>query len=108
MGLTNATATRIGIPGLTTTIVITNTLTNLVSGAQLPHGDAGTRLRQASAVAALVLGAVAGGALLLRLGAIVAIGAAVAVALIGTAAYGITLRETTAQSSPRHTARACD
>ena len=100
MGLTNATADRIGIPGLTTTIVITNTLTNLVSGTQLPHGDAGKRVRQASAVAALVVGAVAGGALL-RLGAVVAIGTAVAVVLIGMAAYSVTSR-----GQPRNPRRA--
>jgi uncharacterized membrane protein YoaK (UPF0700 family) len=99
MGLTNATANRIGIPGLTTTIVITNTLTNLVSGMLLLHGDSATRVRQASAVAALVLGAVVGGGLLLWFEAVAVIGAAAAIALIATAAYGITLPKTTAEAS---------
>lgn len=91
MGVINATTGRIGIPGLTTTLVITSTLTNLVSGSQVPGGDARKRLRQGAAVAAIVVGATVGGALLLRFGALPAIGTGVAVVLVGTAAYVFTL-----------------
>jgi uncharacterized membrane protein YoaK (UPF0700 family) len=91
MGSINATASRIGISCLTTTVVITSTLTSLVSGTELPHGDTRTRMRQISAVAALVLGAVVGGSVVLRFGAVAAIATGVAVALIATAAYAARL-----------------
>jgi uncharacterized membrane protein YoaK (UPF0700 family) len=91
MGLINATASQIGIPGVTTTLVVTSTLTNLVVGMQLPHGDTRKRLRQVSAVAAIVLGAMVGAALL-RFGAAVALGTGVGVALAGTGAYVLALQ----------------
>ena len=90
MGLVNATASRIGISGLTTTIVITSTLTDLVSGTQLAQSDTHKRRRQISAVAAIILGAIVGGALL-PFGIEMALGTAVGVALVGTAAYVLAL-----------------
>ncbi len=91
MGVINATANRIGIPGLTTTLVITTTLTNLTSGVQVPGGDTRKRMRQLSAVAAIVLGAIVGGALVLRFGAVIAIGTGAAVVLVATGTYVFTL-----------------
>lgn len=89
MGMINATVSEVGIPGLTTTIVITSTLTNLVSGTQLPNGDGRKRVRQVSSLAAITVGAVLGAALLLRFGVVAAIGAAMTIGLAGTAAYAV-------------------
>ena len=91
MGVINATASRIGIPGLTTTLVITSTLTGLVAGSQVPGGDARERVRQGFAVAAIVIGAIVGGTLFLHFGALIALGTAFAVFLVGMAAYIVTL-----------------
>jgi uncharacterized membrane protein YoaK (UPF0700 family) len=92
MGLTNATASLIGSEGLTTTTVITSTLTSLISYTQLPHGDTRKRLRQIAAVAALVSGAVVGGAVALQFGATIAIGMGAAGELAAAAAYVTALR----------------
>ena len=90
MGLNNATVSLIRTPGLTTVIVLTSTLTTLVAGLQLPHGNIDTRVRQSAAVAAIFLGALSGVALL-RLGAAQAIAAGVGLVLVATAAYVRTL-----------------
>ncbi len=73
MGVQNAAAQRLAVPELTTT-VLTRTLTGLASEAGLA-GGAGSKLgRRAVAVAAMLLGALTGGLLVLH----VAIAAALA------------------------------
>jgi uncharacterized membrane protein YoaK (UPF0700 family) len=97
MGLNNATVNRVHIPGETTTVVLTTTLTTLVAGTQFPRGDLGTRARQMLSVAAILIGAICG-AKLLYFGPLVAIGAGVAVAVVGTAAYVLTVLRYNARS----------
>jgi uncharacterized membrane protein YoaK (UPF0700 family) len=84
MGIQNALAARIAVPELTTT-VLTKTLTGLASEA---NGDPAMSARRVAAVAAMVLGALAGGLLALEVS--VAAGLALALALactVGLAAH---------------------
>ena len=90
LGMNNATANRIHIPGETTTVVITTTLTSLAAGLQFPQADVGTRARQTSGIAAIIVGALCGAALL-HLGATVAIGAGTGVVMLGLVGYVVTL-----------------
>jgi uncharacterized membrane protein YoaK (UPF0700 family) len=80
MGIQNALAARIAVPELTTT-VLTKTLTGLASEA---GGDRAMSVRRVTAVAAMVLGALAGGVLALEVS--VAAGLALALALACTVA----------------------
>jgi uncharacterized membrane protein YoaK (UPF0700 family) len=75
MGVQNAAAQRLAVPELTTT-VLTRTLTGLVSEAGLAGGPGSKLGRRGIAVAAMLLGALTGGLLVLH----VTIAAAVAVA----------------------------
>jgi uncharacterized membrane protein YoaK (UPF0700 family) len=75
MGVQNAAAQRLAVPELTTT-VLTRTLTGLVSEAGLVGGEGSKLGRRAIAVAAMLLGALTGGLLVLH----VAVAAALAVA----------------------------
>ena len=86
MGVQNATARRLGIPNLTTT-VLTLTLTGLAADSNLA-GKTPQTSRGLAAVGAMFLGAVLGGALISSSG----VGAALALALallvvVGAAAY---------------------
>src|SRR5262245_55263090 len=56
MGVINAPASGIGVPGLTTTLVITSTLTTLVSGTRCRNQTPAKHLRQVSEVTAIVVG----------------------------------------------------
>jgi uncharacterized membrane protein YoaK (UPF0700 family) len=81
MGVQNAAALRLAVPELTTT-VLTRTLTGLASESSLV-GGAGSRLgRRSVAVAAMLLGALSGGLLVLH----VSVAATLAVALVVAAA----------------------
>jgi uncharacterized membrane protein YoaK (UPF0700 family) len=75
MGIQNAAAQRLAVPELTTT-VLTRTLTGLVSEAGVAGGPGAKAGRRVLAVAAMLLGAAAGGLLALE----VSVAAAVAVA----------------------------
>jgi uncharacterized membrane protein YoaK (UPF0700 family) len=84
MGIQNAAAQRLAVPELTTT-VLTRTLTGLASEGGLAAGPGAKAGRRLVAVAAMLLGAVAGGLLALN----VSVGAAVAAA--GAIVLSITL-----------------
>ncbi|HWG08964.1 MAG TPA: YoaK family protein [Solirubrobacteraceae bacterium] len=84
MGVQNAAALRLAVPELTTT-VLTRTLTGLASQSGLV-GGAGSQLgRRGVAVAAMLLGALCGALLVLK----VSVAAAIAVALALAAAIAI-------------------
>jgi uncharacterized membrane protein YoaK (UPF0700 family) len=65
MGIQNAAALRLAIPDLTTT-VLTRTLTGLASEARLAGGPGGRLGRRSVAIAAMLLGAIAGALLALH------------------------------------------
>ena len=65
MGVQNAAAQRLAVPELTTT-VLTRTLTGLASEAALVDGPGSKLGRRAVAIAAMLLGALTGGLLALR------------------------------------------
>jgi uncharacterized membrane protein YoaK (UPF0700 family) len=70
MGIQNATARRLAVPDLTTT-VLTLTLTGIAADSRLGGGSGANTPRRVLAVAAMLLGAI-GGAALLREGSAVA------------------------------------
>jgi uncharacterized membrane protein YoaK (UPF0700 family) len=76
MGVQNAAALRLAVPGMTTT-VLTLTLTGIASQARIVGGPGTQAGRRGVAVAAMLVGAVAGGLLTLH----VSIAATLAVAL---------------------------
>jgi len=66
MGVRNATARRLAVPDLTTT-VLTLTLTGLAADAAFKGGEPATAVyRRVAAVAAMLIGAIAGAALFLH------------------------------------------
>jgi uncharacterized membrane protein YoaK (UPF0700 family) len=67
MGLQGATARRLAVPDLTTTVV-TQTLTGLAADLAPAGGDAGRWRRRVAAVTALLSGALVGALLVLKLG----------------------------------------
>jgi uncharacterized membrane protein YoaK (UPF0700 family) len=85
MGVRNATARRLAVPDLTTT-VLTMTITGLAADSTLAGGTGKGSLRRVSAVGAMLAGAVAG-ALLLRTGPTLPLAVAAAVALTTGVAY---------------------
>jgi uncharacterized membrane protein YoaK (UPF0700 family) len=80
MGVQNAAAQRLAIPELTTT-VLTKTLTGLASEARIVGGPGSQAGRRLVAVAAMLLGALAGGLLALDVAVAAALGIALAVVL---------------------------
>jgi uncharacterized membrane protein YoaK (UPF0700 family) len=84
MGVQNAAAQRLAVPELTTT-VLTKTLTGLVSEAGVAGGGGSKLGRRTIAVAAMLLGALAGGLLVLH----VAVAAALALAGAIVLAVGV-------------------
>ena len=85
MVVRNATARRLAVPDLTTT-VLTMTITGLAADSTLAGGTGKGSLRRVSAVVAMLAGAVAG-ALLLRTGLTLPLTVAAAVALATGVAY---------------------
>jgi uncharacterized membrane protein YoaK (UPF0700 family) len=83
MGLQNATARRLAVPDLTTT-VLTLTLTGIAADSQLAGGPGGRPARRAIAIAAILLGALAGALLVIH--AELSIALAIATALMTTTA----------------------
>ncbi len=84
MGVQNATAQRLAVPELTTT-VLTKTLTGIVSEASVVGGEGSRLARRSIAVAAMLLGALAGGLLVLH------VSVAASLALAGALVLGIGL-----------------
>ena len=85
MGVRNATARRLAVPDLTTT-VLTMTITGLAADSTVAGGTGKVTVRRISAVVAMLAGAVAG-ALLLRTGLTLPLAVAGAVALVTCVAY---------------------
>jgi uncharacterized membrane protein YoaK (UPF0700 family) len=67
MGLQNATARRLAMPDLTTT-VLTQTLTGLAADSSIAGGSSPRRVRRMSAALAMLVGALIGGWLTLHAG----------------------------------------
>ena len=85
MGIQTATARRLAVPDLSTT-VLTQTLTGLAADSRLFGGSGKGTARRASAVGAMLVGAVAG-ALLLKASLVLALAAAGALAFLVQIAY---------------------
>jgi len=68
MGVQNATARRLAVPDLTTT-VLTLTLTGIAADSQLAGGSGANTGRRLISVAAMLLGAVIGALLVLKVAA---------------------------------------
>jgi uncharacterized membrane protein YoaK (UPF0700 family) len=84
MGLQNATAHRLGVRDLNTT-VLTVTLAALTADSRLAGGAGPRHIRRAAAVVAMLLGAALGGLLIFHVGVVAVLGLAAAL----TAATGI-------------------
>jgi uncharacterized membrane protein YoaK (UPF0700 family) len=91
MGVRNATVRKIAVPDLTTT-VLTMTLTGLAADAPLFGGSGKGSARRTAAVTALLIGALAG-ALLLKVGLALPIGAACAITFVAVLVYQRTAGE---------------
>jgi len=81
MGVQNAAAQRLAVPELTTT-VLTKTLTGIASEASVVGGEGAKLARRSIAVAAMLLGALAGGLLVLYVSIAAALGLAGALVLV--------------------------
>ena len=89
MGVQNATAQRLAVPELTTT-VLTRTLTGVVSEASVVGGEGAKLGRRAVAVTAMLLGAVTGALLVLHVAIAVALAVAVSIVLaVGVAVHAL-------------------
>lgn len=87
MGVRNATVRRLAVPDMTTT-VLTMTLTGLAADSRLAGGTGQGSARRASAVAAMLIGAFAGAALYLHVGA----GLPLVIAATGAAGIAVAFR----------------
>jgi uncharacterized membrane protein YoaK (UPF0700 family) len=85
MGIQTATARRLAVPDLPTT-VLTQTLTGLAADSRLFGGSGQGTARRSTAVAAMLAGAVTG-ALLIKVSVVLALAAAGALALLIQAIY---------------------
>jgi uncharacterized membrane protein YoaK (UPF0700 family) len=89
MGVQNATARRLAVPDLTTT-VLTLTLTGLAADSTLAGGSNPRPWRRLAATLVMFLGAAVGAVLVLRVGTGAALGLALALQILnGIAAYRI-------------------
>jgi uncharacterized membrane protein YoaK (UPF0700 family) len=95
MGLQNASAQRLAIPELTTT-VLTRTLTGMLSEARVVGGPGAQAGRRLLAVGAMLLGAIAGALLALN----VSIAAALSLAVAIVALVAIAIHLLSATSAP--------
>ena len=84
LGIQNATARRLAVPDLTTT-VLTNTLTGMIADSPLGAGRGNNTMRRAIPVLAMFLGALAGAWAVLNVGLVLPLAAAAA--LTATAAF---------------------
>ena len=78
MGIQNATARRLAVPDLTTT-VLTQTLTGIAADSRLGGGSGAKTVRRVLAVAAMLVGAIVGALLLLEVAPLALAGAILAV-----------------------------
>jgi len=88
MGVQNAAAQRLAVPELTTT-VLTKTLTGIASEARVLGGPGSQVGRRGLAVAAMLIGALCGGLLVLKVSVAAALGLALAVAVLVSIAVHI-------------------
>jgi uncharacterized membrane protein YoaK (UPF0700 family) len=95
MGVQNATARKLGVPDLTTT-VLTLTLTGLAADSRWAGGTGPRWGRRLAAVAAMLAGALVGGFLVLRISVAAALGAATALLLVN----GLVTRWLASPSAP--------
>jgi uncharacterized membrane protein YoaK (UPF0700 family) len=93
MGIQNATARRLAIPDLTTT-VLTQTLTGLAAESPLAGGANPRPIRRIAAVLAMLGGALVGGVLTLHAGLPVSLAVAAAVLALVTLGFAAGLGET--------------
>src|SRR5690242_6015931 len=91
MGIQNATARRLAIPELATT-VLTFTLTGIAADSWLGGGTGARTARRVLAVAAMLLGAVVGALLLIHVAAVASLGLAAAILTVVCATAHIELR----------------
>ena len=99
MGLQNATARRLAVPDLTTT-VLTLTLTGLAADSGLAGGTNPRLGRRATATASMFLGAAIGALVLLRIGTGAVLALALALLLVVLAAAALNWRTTAAWTAP--------
>ena len=95
MGVQNATARKLGVPDLTTT-VLTSTLSGLAADSRWAGGTSPRWSRRLAAVAAMLAGALVGGFLVLRISLAAALGAATALLLVN----GLVTRRLASPSAP--------
>jgi uncharacterized membrane protein YoaK (UPF0700 family) len=89
MGIQNATARRLAVPDLTTT-VLTMTLTGLAADSRLAGGTGGQAARRLIAVSAMLIGALIGALLVVEVDLLLPL--AIAVALSSAVAWGAHVR----------------
>jgi uncharacterized membrane protein YoaK (UPF0700 family) len=99
MGLQNATARRLAVPDLTTT-VLTLTLTGFAADSALVGGTNPRPGRRTIATLSMFLGAAIGALVLLRIGASAVLALAVALLLIVLAVAALHWRTTAAWTAP--------
>jgi uncharacterized membrane protein YoaK (UPF0700 family) len=98
MGVQNATARRLAVPDLTTT-VLTLTLTGIASDSQLAGGSGANTGRRLVSVAAMLLGAAIGALLVIKVAAVASLALAAGIlALVCLAAH-----RAAAQADPQDT-----
>jgi uncharacterized membrane protein YoaK (UPF0700 family) len=97
MGVQNATARRLAVPDLTTT-VLTLTLTGIAADSQLAGGSGANTGRRLLSVAAMLLGATVGALLLIKVAAVASLALAAAIlAIVCLAAH-----RAAAKADPQH------
>jgi uncharacterized membrane protein YoaK (UPF0700 family) len=93
MGLQNATVRRLAIPDLTTT-VLTQTLTGLAADSSFAGGSDPRWARRIGAAVAMLVGALAGGALILRSGLPTALAVTALVFALMTVGFAVGVPDT--------------
>ena len=93
MGVQNATARRLAVPDLTTT-VLTQTLTGIAADSRLGGGSGANTARRVLSVTTMLLGAIVGALVLLRVAPVAAVAVAAAIlAFVAGAAHRASQRE---------------
>ena len=101
MGIQNATARRLAVPDLTTT-VLTQTLTGIAADSRLGGRSGAKTVRRVLAVAAMLVGAIAGALLLLEVAPVAPLAlAGVILAVVCGAAHRASRQATVTERSAR-------